>query len=83
MTWAKIETVKQSKEGEKIKVTAKFTDATKGGWLYFRTDKSFAFKRTPMFDDGTNGDAAANDAVFTVLVDTAKMKGHNLSTFVQ
>ncbi len=75
----KIEAVKHTKEAEKVKVTAKFTDASKGGWLYYRSDKYFAFKRTPMLDDGANGDAAAGDGIYTIAVDAALIKHYYLA----
>jgi len=75
----KIESVKHSKEAAGIKVTAKLTDATKGAWLYYRTDKSFAFKRTPMLDDGANSDAVAGDGIFTVMIDAAIMKQYYIA----
>jgi len=75
----KIESVKHSKEAAGTKVTAKLTDATKGAWLYYRTDKSFAFKRTPMLDDGANGDAVAGDGIFTVMIDAAIMKQYYIA----
>ncbi len=46
----------------------------KSGWLYYRKDKMFAFKRTPLFDDGTNGDATAGDGIFTASVDAPLVK---------
>lgn len=70
----KIAEVKHAKEGEKIKITARLTDATKGGWLYYRTTKTFAFTKTPLLDDGANGDTAAGDGIFTVLIDAAIAK---------
>lgn len=69
----KIEAVKHSKEGETILVSAQLTDATKGAWLYFRKDRMFAFSRTPMLDDGANGDTVAGDGVFSARVDAALM----------
>jgi len=60
--------VKHSKEAEKVKITARFANA-KAGWLMYRKAKGFAFTRTAMWDDGTNGDTKANDGVFTVLID--------------
>lgn len=62
-----ISDVKHAKEGEKVKITAKLTGATKG-WFMYRRHKMFAFTRTAMFDDGTNGDAAAGDGIFTASV---------------
>jgi len=62
-----ISDVKHAKEGEKVKVTAKLTGAAKG-WFMYRRDKMFAFTRTAMFDDGTNGDAAAGDGIFTASI---------------
>ncbi|GAB4495053.1 MAG: hypothetical protein OHK0019_23070 [Saprospiraceae bacterium] len=59
--------VKHATEGSNIKVTAKFTDATKG-WFMYRKHKMFAFTRTTMYDDGTNGDATAGDGIFTAVV---------------
>jgi hypothetical protein len=66
--------VKHFKEAEKLRVTAKLTGATKGGTLYFRRDKSFAFSHIPMTDDGTNGDLKAGDGIFTALVEKSKVK---------
>ncbi|MCB0523329.1 MAG: CotH kinase family protein [Lewinellaceae bacterium] len=59
-----IETVKHAKDGEKLKVTAKITDASKGAWLYYRKDKMFAFSRVPLHDDGANGDTGAGDGTY-------------------
>jgi hypothetical protein len=59
-------------EGAKHRVTARLTNA-KGGWLFYRKDKMFAFRRMPMTDDGANGDAAAGDGIFTALVDSAEI----------
>ncbi len=65
---------KATKEGEKIKFTSKLTNATRGGWLYYRKDRQYSFTRTQLFDDGTNGDAVASDGVFSVLMDAAIVK---------
>ncbi len=62
-----ISDVTHSKEGAEVKVVAKLSGATKG-WLMYRSSKTFAFTRTPMFDDGTNGDAKAADGIFTTKV---------------
>jgi hypothetical protein len=62
---------KASKEGEKVKFTVKATNATRGAWLYYRSDRQLAFKRTPLLDDGANGDTAAADGVYTALLDAA------------
>lgn len=68
-----ISEVKHVAEAEKIKVTAKLTGA-KAGWLMYRKDKQFAFTRTAMFDDGTNGDAKAGDGIFTAAVAASLLK---------
>ncbi|MFN0034198.1 MAG: CotH kinase family protein [Saprospiraceae bacterium] len=65
---------KATKEGDKIKFATKLTNATRGGWLYYRVDRQFAFKRTPLFDDCTNGDVAAADSIFSTTVDAAIVK---------
>ncbi len=65
--------VKHAKEGASVKVTAKITGATKG-WFMYRKDKMFAFTRVPMYDDGTNGDAAAGDGLFTAVVKAEAVK---------
>lgn len=65
---------KTAKEGDKIRVTVRLSNATKGGWLFYRAQRQFAFKRVPLFDDGTNGDATADDGVFTAVVDAALVK---------
>lgn len=59
--------VKHTKEGDKVKVTAQFTGAEKG-WLMHRPHKMFAFTRVEMYDDGTHGDAKADDGIFTATV---------------
>jgi hypothetical protein len=75
----KIAEVKHSKDAEKVKVTAKVSDATKGAWLYYRKDKMFAFGRTPMLDDGANGDVMAGDGIFTVQVDRSIAKQYYIA----
>jgi hypothetical protein len=62
--------VKHSIAGASVIISAKLTAATKG-WLMYRSDRMFAFTRTAMYDDGTNGDATAGDGIFT-----ASVKGH-------
>jgi hypothetical protein len=64
-------------EGNKIKITAHMTDA-KAGWLMYRKSKISAFSRTPMYDDGTNGDETAGDGIFTGLVDALLLKQYYL-----
>ena len=59
--------VKHAQAGASIIITAKFTGAQKG-WLMYRTNKMFAFTRTAMYDDGTNGDVTAGDGIFTASV---------------
>ncbi len=59
--------VKHAVAGANVKITAKLTGATKG-WCMYRTDKMFAFTRTAMYDDGTNGDTTAGDGIFTAMV---------------
>ncbi len=59
--------VKHANEGANVKVTAKLTGAAKG-WFMYRRDKMFAFTRTAMYDDGSNGDATAGDGIFTASV---------------
>ncbi len=61
------------KEGEKVKFMLRLTNG-KNAWLYYRNDKGFAFKRVPMYDDGTNGDQTAGDGLFAALVDVAAVK---------
>lgn len=69
----KLSDVKYAKEGDKVKVTAK-TQNAKGAYLYYRTDKRWAFTKIAMADDGANGDAAAGDGIFTGMVEAAKAK---------
>ena len=75
----KITEVKHSKTGDKTKVMARLSDATKGGWLYYRSEKAFAFKRISMLDDGTNGDAAASDGIYTVTLDAQLIKQYYIA----
>ncbi len=65
---------KAVKEGGKVKVTAKLANATRGGWLYYRSERQYAFKKIPLLDDATNGDAAATDGIFTATLDAALVK---------
>ncbi len=65
---------KATKAGEQTTFTVKLTDATRGGWLFYRVDRQFAFKRVPLFDDGTNGDIAAGDGIFSATLESAKVK---------
>ncbi|MDX1911350.1 MAG: choice-of-anchor X domain-containing protein, partial [Saprospiraceae bacterium] len=65
---------KAMKEGEKVTFTAKLTNATKGGWLYYRNDRQYAFKKTPLLDDGANGDATAADGIYTATLEAAAAK---------
>lgn len=65
---------KAIKEAEKVKVTVKLSNATRGGWLFYRTNRQYAFSRTPLLDDGTNGDAAVADGVYSTTIDAAIVK---------
>ena len=65
--------VKHSSAAAKVRVTARCAGAT-GAWLYYRTDRMFAFTHIAMTDDGTNGDATAGDGIYTAEVATAKIK---------
>ncbi|MBL7807598.1 MAG: CotH kinase family protein [Saprospiraceae bacterium] len=62
------------KEDQKVKVTAKLTNATKGVWLFYRSKQQNAFMRAPMVDDGTNGDQAAGDGIYTTMLDSSLIK---------
>jgi hypothetical protein len=64
---------KHTKEGSKIKFNVKVS-GTKTAWLYIRRDKAYAFNKIVLFDDGTNGDAIANDGIFSTLVDATIVK---------
>jgi CotH kinase protein len=48
-------------------VTARLTGAT-GGFVYQRTERWQAFRRSALLDDGQNGDAAAGDGIFSALL---------------
>jgi len=65
---------KANKEGARIHFTSKLTNANKGGWLYYRVDRQFAFRRTPLLDDGANGDKAAADGIYSATLDAAIVK---------
>lgn len=74
-----ISAVKHSKSGDKWQFTANLKDATRGGWLYYRTNKSLAFSRTPLLDDGANGDVTAADGIFTATLDAAIVKEYYIA----
>ncbi|HMX39277.1 MAG TPA: CotH kinase family protein [Saprospiraceae bacterium] len=57
----------------KIRFSLRTTNA-KAAWLYCRKDKAFAFKRLPMYDDGTNGDQTAGDGRYSALVNAADVR---------
>ena len=65
---------KSVKEAAQVKFFTKITNVTKGGWLYYRSDRQYAFKRTPSFDAGTHGDVAAGDGIFSTTLDAAVVK---------
>lgn len=65
--------LKYNQEGEKLRFTVRLGNA-KSAWLMYRADKMFAFKRTPLLDDGANGDAVAGDGMYTVVIDAALVK---------
>jgi hypothetical protein len=60
--------------GDKMLLTVRLANATKGGSAYYRRDRMFAFTRVPLRDDGTLGDAVAGDGVFSAEVDAAKVQ---------
>jgi hypothetical protein len=64
-------------DGNKVKITAHLADA-KAGWLMYRKNKMFAFSRTAMYDDGTNGDETAGDGIYTGVVDASILKQYYL-----
>lgn len=68
---------KHTKEGDTLKITAKLANAT-AGYLFYRTDKRWAFTKMGMKDDGTGGDAATGDGVYTALVPAAQIKQYYL-----
>lgn len=61
-------------DGAKVKVTVKLANATKGGWLFYRAKQQYAFNRVQMVDDGTSGDLAAGDGIFTAVVEASLIK---------
>lgn len=61
---------KHAKSGDKTLLTVQLKNAT-GGFAYYRRDRMLSFTRTPLFDDGTHGDATAGDGIFSAEVDTA------------
>ena len=58
------------KNGEKVVLTVTLKNAT-AGYAYYRRDVMFAFKRIPLFDDGTHGDSISGDGIFAAEVDAA------------
>lgn len=65
----KLEQPVASKTDTTTTMSVKLTGAT-AAYAYYRVERMFAFKRVKMFDDGTNGDATANDGIFTAEVKT-------------
>ena len=65
--------VKQVKKEEQVLITAKLGNA-EAGWLFYRTERMFAFTRTAMNDAGENGDAAAGDGIFSATVPADQVK---------
>jgi CotH kinase protein len=55
---------KHQVKGESLVFTAKLSNA-KAGYVCYRNSKALAFKRLTMSDDGANGDATANDGIYT------------------
>lgn len=69
---------KHVKEGANVTVTAKMTGNT-AGYLFYRTDKRWAFARIAMKDDGTGGDATAGDGVYTASIPAEKIKQYYIA----
>ncbi len=59
-----ISMVKHIADGDQLLVTAKLENG-QNGWLFYRTQRMFAFTRVAMHDDGQDGDAAAADGIFS------------------
>lgn len=69
-----LEEPKHSAEANgKIRFSLRTTNS-KAAWLYYRKDKAFAFKRVPMYDDGTNGDQTAGDGRYSALLNPADVR---------
>jgi hypothetical protein len=65
----KLEQPVASKTDTTTTMSVKLTGAT-AAYADYRVERMFAFKRVKMFDDGTNGDATANDGIFTAEIKT-------------
>jgi hypothetical protein len=63
-----------TRNGDKIILSVRLENASKGGHGFYRRDRMFAFKRTPLYDDGTHGDVTAADGIFSVEVNAADVK---------
>jgi hypothetical protein len=64
---------KASPDAEGITFTLRASNA-KSAWVFVRQDKRLAFKRMPMFDDGTNGDTMPGDGIFSAIVKGGQLK---------
>lgn len=73
-----ISEVKHSVTGENVLITAKLGKA-ENGWLFYRTEKMFAFTRTAMNDKGENGDATAEDGIFSALLPVQTVKHYYIA----
>lgn len=64
--------------GEQYVFTCKLENAT-AGFVHYRSDKMLSFNRTPLYDDGTHGDATAGDSVFSTSVPASSIQHYYFS----
>jgi hypothetical protein len=57
----------------KMTITTKLTNATRA-FCCVRNDHQQAYRYLPMFDDGKHNDGAANDGVFSVVMDAKNIQ---------
>lgn len=66
--------VQHTKKGDQVTITAKLTDAGTSAWVFTRTERWQAFRKTPLRDDGQNGDTTAGDGVYTATLPLKSVK---------
>lgn len=68
-----LESPQHQLSGDQIILSVKAGNAT-NGFAYYRRDRMYAFSKTPLYDDGTHGDATAGDGVWSATVAAAQVQ---------